>query len=219
MPGPLERLPKTAYMDEPDERAEPLLRAMGRLVWGAASLEKILLQVIALLRAERDGQFPSSKELSRLERAPAGQLLEVLKTLDLPDDLAARIAATIDRRNAIIHRPIEDPEVVQAVVKGENIDVVVTRVEQIALDCGQIAVELQAVTGPRLETCWERRATSWSAYSLLSILSPWPTLARANSSKQYAPWAAPTSPCRGKLSLIAGYCRKAEALARRRAVL
>ena len=152
MSGPLEKLPKvTAYMDEPDERAEPLLRAMGRLVWGAASLEKVLLQVIASLRAERDGQFPSSKELSRLESASAGQLLEVLKTLDLPDDLAARIAGTIDRRNAIIHRPIEDPEVVQAVVKGENVDAVVTRVEQVALDCGQIAVELQAVTGPRLE--------------------------------------------------------------------
>jgi hypothetical protein len=40
---------------------------------------------------------------------------------------------------------------VQAVVKGENVDAVVTRVEQVALDCGQIAVELQAVTGPRLE--------------------------------------------------------------------
>ena len=152
MPSPLENLPEiTGYMDEPDARSEPLLRAMGQLVWAAAALEKVLLLVIALLRVERDGAFPSAKELARLERAPAGVLFGELQKLDLPADLDQRIADAIDRRNRVIHRPIEDPEIVRAIVGGESIDPVTERVQQVALDCGKIAVELQAVVGPRLE--------------------------------------------------------------------
>src|ERR1700685_4455546 len=152
MPSPLENLPEiTGYMDEPDARSEPLLRAMGQLVWAAAALEKVLLLVIALLRVERDGAFPSAKELARLERAPAGVLFGELQKLDLPADLDQRIADAIDRRNRVIHRPIEDPEIVRAIVGGESIDPVTERVQQVALDCGKIAVEPQAVAGPRLE--------------------------------------------------------------------
>lgn len=147
-----DNLPKVSgYIDEPDERSDPLLRAMGQLVWGASALEKVLLLVIALLCAERDGEFPSPKKLAQLEHAPAGALFRELKTLDLPADLDRRIADAIDRRNRVIHRAVEDPEIVRAIVGGESIDPVVKRVQQTAIDCGQIAVELQAVASPRLE--------------------------------------------------------------------
>jgi hypothetical protein len=145
------RLRVTGWFVEPDEKSAPLLLAMGQVVWGAAALEKSLLLELARLRAERDGQFPAEQELSRLEHLPAGPLLKELRKLDLPGGLDERIGDAIDRRNQLFHHPVEDPEMVAAIVRGEDIDAVVKRVEQLAIDCGELAVELQAVAVAKLE--------------------------------------------------------------------
>jgi hypothetical protein len=141
----------TGWFEEPDEAAAPLLRAMGRLVWGAAALEKALMLELARLRAEREARLPAEQELSRLEHLPARPLLNELRKLDLPGDLDQRISDAIDRRNQLVHHPTEDPEMVRAIVHGEGVDAVLKRVEQLAIDCGELAVELQIVAAARLE--------------------------------------------------------------------
>lgn len=141
----------TGYFIEPDEEATPLLVAMGRAVWAAAGLEKGLLLEIARLRAEREGLSPEFGDmLSRLENLPAGALHKALRALDLPKDLDVRIADAIDRRNQIVHHPVENPEMMRAVATGEGIDAVVERINELALDCGELAVELQIVASDRL---------------------------------------------------------------------
>lgn len=78
------------YFVEPDERAVPLLHAIGRVVWAAAALEKVLLLEIARLQYERDGVFPREVELAKLELARAGRLLKQLR------DLRPRVSARSD---------------------------------------------------------------------------------------------------------------------------
>jgi hypothetical protein len=140
----------TGWFVEPDERAVPLLLAMGNVVWAAAGLEKSLLLELTRLRGEREGQLPAEEEISKLERLTAGPLLEHLRKLELPSALAERIADAIDRRNALFHRPFEDPDLVFAVSHGERLDAQVEHVEQLALDCGELAVELLLVAVARL---------------------------------------------------------------------
>ncbi len=142
----------TAYFEAgQDERTDPLLRAIGRLVWGANLLEVVLLLLVVQLRDDRESQFPAEEEFAYLEEASAGKRLGLLRKLDIPPDLEARIDDAIGRRNRIIHHMFECPEIVGAIISGEGIDAAVEQVEQVALDCGKIGVELYAVAGPRLE--------------------------------------------------------------------
>ncbi len=142
----------TAYFEAgQDERTDPLLRAIGRLVWGANLLEVVLLLLVVQLRDDREGQFPAEEEFAYLEEASAGKRLGLLRKLDIPPDLEARIDDAIGRRNRIIHHMFECPEIVGAIISGEGIDAAVEQVEQVALDCRKIGVELYAVAGPRLE--------------------------------------------------------------------
>jgi hypothetical protein len=48
----------TGWFVEPDERAVPLLLAIGNVVWAAAGLEKSLLLELTRLRGEREGSRP-----------------------------------------------------------------------------------------------------------------------------------------------------------------
>jgi hypothetical protein len=142
----------TGYFLEPDEESRPLLVAIGRAVMGAAALEKVLLLEIARVRAESEGLTPElGDELSRLEGLSAGVLHKTLRALELPDDLDARIADAIKRRNQLVHHPMEDPDLVRAATAGEDVAPVVERIDRLALDCGELAVELQMVASPRLE--------------------------------------------------------------------
>jgi hypothetical protein len=136
---------------EPDERAAPLLHAIGRVVWAAAALEKVLLMEIVRLRHKRDGVFPPEVELAKLELATAGQLLNQLRDLLLPDDLVKRIEAAIEGRNRLIHHPLENPEMVRAIASGEGVAAVLEKIDRLALDCGELAVELHTVAAARLE--------------------------------------------------------------------
>jgi hypothetical protein len=153
MPLSFDDLPTvTAWFEAgQDEGVDALLRAIGRLVWGANLLETVLRLLVIQLREERDGQYPAGEEFARLEEASAGRLLGLLRGLHIPADLEGRIDEVIDRRNEVVHRMFEMPEMVAAVVSGEGMDVVVQQIEQVALDCGSIGVELFTVAGGALE--------------------------------------------------------------------
>jgi hypothetical protein len=149
-----------ASFTEPHENAQHILLAIGRTVWGATGLERTLLHAVNCLLAEREGLTPKlDQKLSRLEERTAGQLHEELRNFDLPEDLDQRIDDAIKRRNAIMHRMVEEPEMVRAVVTGERIDDAVARVEQVALDCGRIAKELFLAFLPWVEVAIGK---SWS---------------------------------------------------------
>jgi hypothetical protein len=153
MSSPFADLPSvTAYFEAvQDERADALMRAIGRLVCGANLLETVLLMMVLQLRGDRDGQLPSQEEFAYLEEASAGRRLGLLRELDIPADLEARIDDVIERRNRIVHHIFETPEIVVPALTGEGIEAAVKHVEQVALDCGTIGVELYAVAGPALE--------------------------------------------------------------------
>lgn len=120
-------------------------------MWGANLLEVVLLLLVVQLRDDREGEFPTEKEFAYLEEASAGKRLGLLRKLDIPSDLEARIDDAIDRRNRIIHHMFECPEIVGAVISGKGIDAAVEQIEQVALDCGKLGVELYAVAGPQFE--------------------------------------------------------------------
>jgi hypothetical protein len=132
----------------------PLLLALGRAVFAAAGLEGTLLVEVLRLRAERDGldALPLD-EITRLQRrATAGQLLTKLRGLGIPPELARRIRAAVKRRNDLVHHRFEDPELAKALMGDEaSMAAVISRVERLALDCGELAVELQTAAQPKLE--------------------------------------------------------------------
>lgn len=153
MPLSFDDLPTvTAWFEAgQDEGVDALLRAVGRLVWGANLLETVLRLLVIHLREERDGEYPAGEEFARLEQASAGRLLGLLRGLHIPADLEGRIDEVIDRRNEVVHRMFEMPEMVAAMVGGEGMDAVVQQIEAVALDCGSIGVELFTVAGAALE--------------------------------------------------------------------
>jgi hypothetical protein len=150
---PFDDLPSvSAYFEAGHgERIDPLLRAIGRLVWGASLLETVLLMMVLQLRSDRDGELPSQEEFARLEEASAGKRLRLLRELEIPAELEARIDEVIKWRNRVVHHMFETPEIVLPVISGEGLDAAVERIEQVALDCGSIGVELFTVAGPGIE--------------------------------------------------------------------
>jgi hypothetical protein len=147
----------TGYFVEPDEYGAPLLLAIGRAVWGVAALEKTLQLELALILCERaaassDAQSDSfAKRLSRVEDLTAGQARHELRLLGLPTDLDERIDGAAKRRNQLVHHIVEDPQLVRAIATGEGMDAEVKRVERLALDCGELAVELHDFAVAKLE--------------------------------------------------------------------
>ena len=130
--------------------------ALGRLVWGAALLEKTLhLELVRVHyeRAQASGD-PASYGLGAIltatEQLTGGQARSQLEALGLPADLNARIRDAIDRRNAALHRPMEDADLTRAVGTGEGMEAVVERIERLALDCGELGVELERFAGDKL---------------------------------------------------------------------
>jgi hypothetical protein len=141
---------------EPDDVAMPLLVAVGQALFAVAGLEKSLqLELIRLIVAGRPSDAPtrglSLESLADVERLTAGQLLAQLRTLGLPEDLDGRIGTVIQRRNDLVHHPYEDPDLVRGLAGGEDLRRAVARVEQLAVDAGELAVELQLFVVPKLE--------------------------------------------------------------------
>jgi uncharacterized protein YutE (UPF0331/DUF86 family) len=126
-------------LDPMDENLAPLAQSIGRAVMGAAALEKVLLVDIVNRMAHREGLREQLElELHELERRSGGKLLEKLKELGLPDDLAARILAAIVRRNRLIHHYMEEPEVMMALMTGAGVEDLVAEVDELAVECQQI---------------------------------------------------------------------------------
>lgn len=142
------------FVDDPD--GIPLLVAIGRAVVGAGSLEAALrLEAARLVVAQQagSGASPDStlpRELSRLDKLTAGGLLGMLRKLGLPEKLDKRIADAVDRRNDLVHRTFEDPELARAIGGDGDLNAVVRRIERLALDCGELAIELQMFAIPKL---------------------------------------------------------------------
>jgi hypothetical protein len=146
----------TGWFEPVDEAVAPLMIALGRLVWGAAVLEKTLHLELARVhyeRAEASGDpagYGLDDILVATEQLTGGQARSQLEVLGLPADLNARIRDAIERRNAILHRPLEDADLARAVGTGEGIEAVVERIERLALDCGELGVELERFAGDKL---------------------------------------------------------------------
>ncbi len=146
----------TGWFEPADETVAPLMVALGRLVWGAALLEKTLHLELARVhyeRAEASGDpagYGLASVLADTEKLTGGQARSQLQALGLPDDLNARVRDAIERRNAVLHRPLEDADLSKAIGTGEGIGKVVERIERLALDCGELGVELERYAGDRL---------------------------------------------------------------------
>lgn len=146
----------TGSFVEANDPGIPVLIAIGRAVAAAAGLEMNLrLEATRLLlvtgAGDTDGDGGLREELARLEELTAGQLLKRMRDLDLPEDLDKRIASAIERRNALVHHTFDDPDVAKAVGGSGDMTEVVNRINRLALDCGELAVELQLFALPRIE--------------------------------------------------------------------
>jgi len=130
--------------------------ALGRLVWGAAVLEKTLQLELARVhyeRAQASGDIDAyglDGILIETERLTSGQARSQLEALGLPDDLNARVRDAVDRRNAILHRPLEDIGLARAIGTGDGLGAAIERIERLALDCGELGVELERYAGGKL---------------------------------------------------------------------
>ncbi len=140
-------------LDPVPELAVPLLLAIGRLVLGAAALEKILLVDIVTRELHRDGAWRDEfvQELTDLQRRPAGKLLDRLRGLGISDKLAERIGEVIARRNRVVHHLMEDGKVGLAMHTGAGLEEIVADIESIAVECQQIVNQLVVVAFPELE--------------------------------------------------------------------
>jgi hypothetical protein len=88
--------------------------------------------------------------LTETEQLTSGQARSQLEGLGLPENLNARIRSAVARRNALLHRPLEDAELARAIGTGEGLDEVVERIERLAIDCGELGVELERFAGDGL---------------------------------------------------------------------
>ncbi len=147
-------------LDPPDPLVEPLLVSLGRVILGANALEKILLVDIARRRADDEGLVEQlSIDLTRLEKQPAGVLLQRLTALGLSTNLSERVADAIRRRNLLVHHFMEDLQFAQA-AQGQDVDAAVNRIDALAADCQALINEIapaafagvEAVLGADLQT-------------------------------------------------------------------
>lgn len=156
-----------AYFADLDEQAVPFLAALGRAVVGVAALEANLRMELARLLAIEHGSDDGRlmKELARIERLTGGQLLGELRKHGLPEDLEARIDEAVERCNQVVHRLFEQPDVIEALASGPGRHALIDRIDQLSLDCGSLAVELQTFALSRLED-----ATGRSSAELLDLV-------------------------------------------------
>jgi hypothetical protein len=155
-----------------DEEGQSVMRALGRAIVSAASLESALkLQLGAFSdEATADSSVAAvdvyQAQRDRLDRLTAGQLLGELRRRGFPPELLERVADAIKRRNQLVHRILQDDEIVQAVSEGNGLDQVIARIEQLVRDCFELATELYTVTIRILE-----EVTGKSAVELGHILT------------------------------------------------
>lgn len=142
---------------EPDESDRPLLLAIGKVVVAVAGLEKAMqLELTRLLCEQHIRRTEASasvleRRFSQLNKLSGGELLKQLRALDLPSHLCDRIDDAVHRRNKLVHHMYEDSKLATVIVDGGDTASIVKRFERLALDCAELAVELQLFALPRLE--------------------------------------------------------------------
>jgi hypothetical protein len=147
------KLGKLALYQLSYRRAGAILRRMRR---SRRSCEKTLHLEVARVHYERaqasddPAGYGLDTVLVATEQLTGGQARSQLETLGLPAELNARIRRAIEQRNAVLHRPLEDADLARAIGTGEGIEKAVKRIERIALDCGELSVELERFAGDRL---------------------------------------------------------------------
>jgi hypothetical protein len=143
-----------AYFADLDPEDAPIFVAIGRAVWGIAAFEKALLVEILDRRAKREGLTPTlMRSLAWLEQHGTGDaLLRNLDSLGITNEQRNRIRDLVDRRNALVHHLMEDPIIVRGIA-GEAAErrTAVLHIEQLALDCGTLAMELHLASPHRLD--------------------------------------------------------------------
>jgi hypothetical protein len=144
--------------DRYDEFFEPLSLALGHLAFAAMTLERAMLADLVQRRVFRDGaeEVFGRQLVTRLERKPAGVLLEALRELDYAPDLAAEIADVIDRRNHFVHHLFDDPEFIEAFAARDGIGLVVKRVEALVSDIHVVTMRLEPQVSAGAEAMFGR---------------------------------------------------------------
>jgi double-stranded uracil-DNA glycosylase len=195
-----------AYFVDLDECANPFLIELGHVVLAAAGLEYSLRLELArlLLAAHASGEGTRDKalgdQIAALEALTAGQLLSRLREQGLPEDLERRIDDAISRRNRLVHHLFEDPQLVRAATRQEPANGAVGQLQQLALDCAALSVELQRFALPKIEAL-----TGASKEELLNfVLSLDPAQIQQQAEREQleaiqalgtaADWAGPSDP-------------------------
>lgn len=149
--------PESVY----DELFEPLALAIGRMVVGAAVLEKALLVDLIQRRVGRDGlnEVLGKQPISQFERLTGGLLLERLRELDFQEDLAEEIAEVIKARNHFVHHLFDDPEFIKAYAAREGIEQIVERVEALTTAIYRAVKRIEPDMTSGAEAMFERSGT------------------------------------------------------------
>lgn len=127
------------------------------MVTAAAALESNLrLELARLMIAAQAREEPSEDEtlgeqVAELETLTAGQLLGRLRERGLLEDLELRIDDAISHRNRLVHHLFEDPQLVEAATGTEASADATGKMQQLALDCAALSMELQHFALPRIE--------------------------------------------------------------------
>jgi hypothetical protein len=147
--------------EEPSEDGRALFFSIGRAVYSAGGLESSLLvelMRIMRVRATAEGKLNTAKgrhalsrKFERLEKKTAGQLLYQLRELGLDIDVADRIDGAIKRRNHLVHDLVSDVEMIAVVVGQNPVEPLAGRIERLAVECGELAVELQVFAKHEME--------------------------------------------------------------------
>jgi hypothetical protein len=135
--------PAPPHDEDFDERIAPLLHSIGRTVFTAALLEKLLLADIAQRAAGATGITRElGAEIAKLERRSAGVLVGRLRELGIAPEVAERLEKVLRQRNDIVHHLLEDPAAVVAIATGTGLQGIVDRIDAVAVECQHVIEQL-----------------------------------------------------------------------------
>ena len=72
------------------------------------------------------------------QKRTAGRLLNLLKGYGIPADLAERVDDVVKRRNLLVQHPLEDPQILAALTRGEGATEVAAEILVLAEDCDRL---------------------------------------------------------------------------------
>jgi hypothetical protein len=138
----LEKLFASFLSAEPPYRRVVL--AIGHTVIAAATLESVLSSKLLSLHGQQTqgSRAGLAKVASEVDRMTAGALLKALRTYGLSDALSERVAGVVERRNRLVHRPLQNPSLLAALSRGEGATEVASQILDLARDCDRLQHEV-----------------------------------------------------------------------------